>query len=67
MTKYGLYPSDISRKTQDSYCLCESKFSIRGKTVRGLFFGVFDGHGVFGAECSTFCKDFVCVCLPRYY
>ncbi|KAL9256853.1 putative protein phosphatase 2C 35 [Drosera capensis] len=53
LTLQGRYPDSPGKENQDSYCI--------GTHVQGNpnihFFGVFDGHGQFGGECSRFAKD----------
>ena len=59
ISKYGYYPSDVGRTTQDNFSLMNSAFTVNDKEESSIFMGVFDGHGDFGGECSEFCKDFV--------
>ncbi|XP_038991674.1 probable protein phosphatase 2C 35 [Hibiscus syriacus] len=53
LTQHGYYPDAAERKNQDSFCI---KTHIQGNP-NVHFFGVFDGHGEYGAECSNFVKD----------
>ncbi|XVE65714.1 hypothetical protein DITRI_Ditri08aG0021700 [Diplodiscus trichospermus] len=53
LTQHGYYPDTVDRENQDSFCI---KTQIQGNPDVH-FFGVFDGHGQFGAECSNFVKD----------
>ncbi|KAE8734994.1 putative protein phosphatase 2C 35 [Hibiscus syriacus] len=53
LTTYGYYPGAAERENQDSFCI---KTHIQGNP-NVHFFGVFDGHGQYGAECSNFVKD----------
>ena len=58
--KDGYYPDEPGRTSQDSFLFCESSFTVNCKEESGIFAGVFDGHGEFGEECSSFCKEYVC-------
>ncbi|XP_047319350.1 probable protein phosphatase 2C 35 [Impatiens glandulifera] len=53
LTQRGYYPETPHKENQDCYCV--------GTQIQGNpnvhFFGVFDGHGQFGTECSNFVKD----------
>lgn len=53
LTLQGHYPDSPGKENQDSYCI--------GTCVQGNpnihFFGVYDGHGQYGAACSRFAKD----------
>ncbi|CAI9762667.1 unnamed protein product [Fraxinus pennsylvanica] len=53
LTQRGHYPETPGKENQDSYCI---KKNIQGNPDVH-FFGVFDGHGQFGTECSNFVKD----------
>ncbi|XP_050219946.1 probable protein phosphatase 2C 35 [Mercurialis annua] len=53
LTQRGYYPDSPDKENQDSYCI---KTQIQGNP-NVHFFGVFDGHGLYGAECSNFVKD----------
>ncbi|PPD95144.1 hypothetical protein GOBAR_DD07833 [Gossypium barbadense] len=52
-TQHGYYPDTVERENQDSFCI---KTQLQGNP-NIHFFGVFDGHGQYGAECSNFVKD----------
>ncbi|CAL9107557.1 unnamed protein product [Musa textilis] len=53
LTQRGYYPGWPDHANQDSFCV---KAQFQGNP--GLhFFGVFDGHGNFGAECAAFVRD----------
>lgn len=49
----GYYPDSLDKENQDSYCI---KTQLQGNP-NIHFFGVFDGHGQFGTQCSNFVKD----------
>ncbi|KAI4373976.1 hypothetical protein MLD38_012030 [Melastoma candidum] len=53
LTRRGYYPDSLDKENQDSYCI---KTQLQGNQ-NFHFFGVFDGHGVFGAQCSNFVKE----------
>ncbi|XP_027116146.1 probable protein phosphatase 2C 35 [Coffea eugenioides] len=53
VTQRGYYPETPDKENQDSYCI---KTHIQGNP-NVHFFGVFDGHGQFGTQCSKFVKD----------
>lgn len=53
LTQRGYYPDSLDKENQDSYCI---KTQLQGDPNIHLF-GVFDGHGQFGAQCSNFVKD----------
>ncbi|GKV39100.1 hypothetical protein SLEP1_g46915 [Rubroshorea leprosula] len=53
LTQRGYYPDDPDKGNQDSFCI---KTKLQGNP-NIHFFGVFDGHGQFGTECSNFAKD----------
>ncbi|KAH1089220.1 hypothetical protein J1N35_016477 [Gossypium stocksii] len=53
LTQHGYYPDTVERENQDSFCI---KTQLQGNP-NIHFFGVFDGHGQYGAECSNFVKD----------
>ncbi|KAE8717689.1 Protein phosphatase 2C and cyclic nucleotide-binding/kinase domain-containing protein [Hibiscus syriacus] len=53
LTQHGYYPDTVERENQDSFCI---KTKIQGDP-NVHFFGVFDGHGQYGAQCSKFVKD----------
>jgi len=49
----GLYPNASDKPNQDSLCV----HTHYGGDPEQAFFGIFDGHGEFGTECSQFAKD----------
>ncbi|KAK6122645.1 hypothetical protein DH2020_043621 [Rehmannia glutinosa] len=53
LTQRGYYPETPEKENQDNYCI---KTNIQGNP-NVHFFGVFDGHGLLGTQCSTFVKD----------
>ncbi|XP_057475233.1 probable protein phosphatase 2C 35 [Actinidia eriantha] len=53
LTQRGYYPEMPDKENQDSFCI---KKQIQGNP-NVHFFGVFDGHGQFGTQCSNFVKD----------
>jgi serine/threonine protein phosphatase PrpC len=53
LTQRGYYPDSSDRENQDSFCI---RTQIQGNP-NIHFFGVFDGHGDFGAQCSNLVKD----------
>ncbi|KAM7467018.1 hypothetical protein LguiB_014580 [Lonicera macranthoides] len=53
LTQRGYYPESPDKENQDSYCM---KTQIQGNP-NVHFFGVFDGHGQFGTQCSNFVKN----------
>ncbi|KAL0306034.1 UNVERIFIED_CONTAM: putative protein phosphatase 2C 35 [Sesamum radiatum] len=53
LTQRGYYPESPDKENQDSYCI---RTNIQGNP-NVHFFGVFDGHGLFGTQCSNFVKD----------
>ncbi|KAI4317699.1 hypothetical protein L6164_025549 [Bauhinia variegata] len=53
LTQRGYYPDSPDKENQDSYCI---KTQIQGNPS-AHFFGVYDGHGQFGSQCSNFVKD----------
>jgi serine/threonine protein phosphatase PrpC len=52
-TQRGHYPDSPDKENQDSYCI---KTKVQ-ENPNVHFFGVFDGHGQFGTECSNFVKN----------
>ncbi|KAL1532902.1 cGMP-dependent protein kinase [Salvia divinorum] len=52
----GYYPDALDKVNQDSFCI-HTPF---GTSPDDQFFGVFDGHGEFGAQCSQFVKQKLC-------
>lgn len=53
LTQRGYYPDSPDKENQDSYCV-RTKLQDNPNIH---FFGVFDGHGQFGTQCSIFVKD----------
>uniref|UniRef100_A0A5B6YSP9 protein-serine/threonine phosphatase n=1 Tax=Davidia involucrata TaxID=16924 RepID=A0A5B6YSP9_DAVIN len=53
LTQRGYYPDTPDKENQDSFCI---RTNLQGNP-NVHFFGVFDGHGSFGAECSNFVKN----------
>ncbi|KAG7996224.1 hypothetical protein I3843_01G148100 [Carya illinoinensis] len=53
LTQRGYYPDSPDKENQDNLCI---RTQIQGNP-NIHFFGVFDGHGQFGAQCSNFVKD----------
>ncbi|GMP56683.1 hypothetical protein CsSME_00021081 [Camellia sinensis var. sinensis] len=52
LTQHGYYPEMPGKENQDSFCI---KTHIQDNP-NVHFFGVFDGHGQFGSQCSNFVK-----------
>ncbi|KAL9242331.1 hypothetical protein vseg_016343 [Gypsophila vaccaria] len=61
LSQRGYYPDALDKANQDSFCI-HTPF---GTDPNDHFFGVFDGHGEFGAECSQFVKHKLCENLLR--
>ncbi|KAL5541726.1 hypothetical protein UlMin_009436 [Ulmus minor] len=53
LTQRGYYPDSLDKENQDSFCI---KTQLQGNP-NIHFFGVFDGHGQFGTQCSNFVRD----------
>lgn len=53
LTQRGYYPYGPEHANEDSFCV---KLRLQGDPDLHLF-GVFDGHGQFGAQCSEFVRD----------
>lgn len=53
LTQRGYYPDSPDKENQDSFCI---KTQLQGNPNLH-FFGVFDGHGQFGTQCSNFVKN----------
>ncbi|KAK7363660.1 hypothetical protein VNO77_05810 [Canavalia gladiata] len=53
LTQRGYYPDSPDKENQDSFCICTQ---IQGNPSVH-FFGVYDGHGQFGSQCSNFVKN----------
>ncbi|KAK4757735.1 hypothetical protein SAY87_019036 [Trapa incisa] len=61
LSQRGYYPDALDKVNQDSFCI-HTPF---GNDPSDHFFGVFDGHGEFGAQCSQFVKRKLCENLLR--
>ncbi|WCJ42524.1 Protein phosphatase 2C and cyclic nucleotide-binding/kinase domain-containing protein [Euphorbia peplus] len=61
LSQRGFYPDALDKANQDSFCI-HTPF---GTSANDHFFGVFDGHGEFGAPCSQFVKRKLCENLLR--
>ncbi|XP_024935418.1 protein phosphatase 2C and cyclic nucleotide-binding/kinase domain-containing protein isoform X2 [Ziziphus jujuba] len=61
LSQRGYYPDALDKANQDSFCI-HTPF---GTKPDDHFFGVFDGHGEFGAQCSQFVKRKLCENLLR--
>ncbi|GFP92081.1 protein phosphatase 2c and cyclic nucleotide-binding/kinase domain-containing protein [Phtheirospermum japonicum] len=61
LSQRGYYPDALDKANQDSFCI-HTPF---GTSPDDHFFGVFDGHGEFGAQCSQFAKQKLCENLLR--
>ncbi|GAV86370.1 LOW QUALITY PROTEIN: cNMP_binding domain-containing protein/Pkinase domain-containing protein/PP2C domain-containing protein, partial [Cephalotus follicularis] len=61
LSQRGYYPDALDKANQDSFCI-HTPF---GTSSSDHFFGVFDGHGEFGAQCSQFVKRRLCENLLR--
>lgn len=61
LSQRGYYPESLDKPNQDSYCI-HTPF---GASPDDHFFGVFDGHGEYGAQCSQFVKRRLCENLLR--
>ncbi|CAI9118648.1 OLC1v1020244C1 [Oldenlandia corymbosa var. corymbosa] len=53
LSQRGYYPEAPDKENQDSYCI---KTQLQGNP-NVHFFGVFDGHGLNGTQCSKFVKN----------
>ncbi|KAJ1427245.1 Zinc finger, RING-type [Sesbania bispinosa] len=53
LTQRGYYPDSPDKENQDSFCI---RTQVQGNP-NIHFFGVYDGHGQFGSQCSNFVKD----------
>lgn len=56
LSQRGYYPDALDKANQDSFCI-HTPF---GTNPDDHLFGVFDGHGEFGAQCSQFVKRKLC-------
>ncbi|GMH23817.1 hypothetical protein Nepgr_025660 [Nepenthes gracilis] len=61
LSQRGYYPDALDKANQDSFCI-HTPF---GTDPNDHFFGVFDGHGEFGSQCSQFVKRKLCENLLR--
>ncbi|XP_054812249.1 protein phosphatase 2C and cyclic nucleotide-binding/kinase domain-containing protein isoform X2 [Prosopis cineraria] len=61
LSQRGYYPDALDKANQDSFCI-HTPF---GTHPDDHFFGVFDGHGEFGTQCSQFVKRKLCENLLR--
>lgn len=61
LSQRGYYPESLDKANQDSFCI-HMQF---GNNINDHFFGVFDGHGEFGTQCSQFVKKHLCENLLR--
>ncbi|KAJ4770180.1 Protein kinase family protein [Rhynchospora pubera] len=61
LSQRGYYPEALDKPNQDSYAI-HTPF---GSSPDDHFFGVFDGHGEYGAQCSQFVKRKLCENLLR--
>jgi serine/threonine protein phosphatase PrpC len=61
LSQRGYYPEALDKPNQDSYTI-HTPF---GSSPDDHFFGVFDGHGEYGAQCSQFVKRKLCENLLR--
>lgn len=61
LSQRGYYPDALDKANQDSFCI-HTPF---GTNPNDHFFGVFDGHGEYGAQCSQFVKQKLCENLLR--
>lgn len=52
VTQRGYYPEAPDKTNQDSFCVMTNF----GGDLEQMFFGVFDGHGEFGTQCSQFAR-----------
>ncbi|CAN4101418.1 unnamed protein product [Withania somnifera] len=61
LSQRGYYPDALDKANQDSFCI-HTPF---GTSPDDHLFGVFDGHGEYGAQCSQFVKNKLCENLLR--
>ncbi|CAI9277326.1 unnamed protein product [Lactuca saligna] len=61
LSQRGYYPHALDKANQDSFCI-HTPF---GSNPNDHFFGVFDGHGEYGTQCSKFVKQKLCENLLR--
>ncbi|KAI4380400.1 hypothetical protein MLD38_006596 [Melastoma candidum] len=62
LSQRGYYPDALDKANQDSFCI----YTPFGTSPDDHFFGVFDGHGECGAQCSQFVKKKLCENLLRH-
>lgn len=53
VSQRGYYPDAPHKANQDSFCV----HTYFGGDAEQCLFGVFDGHGEYGTQCSQFAKD----------
>lgn len=53
VSQRGYYPDAPNKANQDSFCV-QTYF---GGDAEQCFFGVYDGHGEYGTQCSQFAKE----------
>ncbi|XP_028781667.1 probable protein phosphatase 2C 35 isoform X2 [Neltuma alba] len=53
LTQQGYYPDSPDKENQDTFCI---RTQIQGNP-NVHFFGVYDGHGQCGSQCSNFVRD----------
>ncbi|KAL5211672.1 hypothetical protein ABZP36_022519 [Zizania latifolia] len=61
LSQRGYYPQSLDKPNEDSFCI-HTPF---GTNPDDHFFGVFDGHGEYGAQCSQFVQRRLCENLLR--
>ncbi|KAL6877496.1 hypothetical protein ACP4OV_012711 [Aristida adscensionis] len=61
LSQRGYYPESLDKPNQDSFSI----HTPLGTSPDDHFFGVFDGHGEYGAQCSQFVKQRLCENLLR--
>ena len=59
----GFYPEDLNKLNQDSYLVLPE---LGSRFPEMALFGVFDGHGKDGTECSTFASDRFAKCMVAH-
>ncbi|GBG30816.1 Protein phosphatase 2C and cyclic nucleotide-binding/kinase domain-containing protein [Hondaea fermentalgiana] len=59
----GFYPEDLSKKNQDNLLVAPD---LGPKYPDLSLFGVFDGHGRYGTECSTYAVDKFSKCMLHH-
>jgi hypothetical protein len=58
VSQRGYYPQDLDKANQDAFCV-HSGFN---NNPEEHLFGIFDGHGEFGAETAQYARDKVNTC-----